>query len=728
MAQQAALLSGGSKQLTSVNETLKKQNEATKLKRNPSVQERVRTNDSVVTILAKVYAIAKKEQEVNDVYRKEQTTLLEKSNASVIETIKATSKTIKKAIENLVKINEENLENNKTIEDEKKLFEEEKTEEQSLLEERRHKELIEALKGIGAEKKPKEKKEKEGGLLGLLGGAAMFFTKLFPGFGKLVGVIKGLFKLGEVIFKVAKFILPFAKDIIMFLVRNPAVLAALGAVAAVSKMNEITEETKKNKGKEIADKLQSIETSSKELAEKGDVEGLKKLQEQRKELGKKQSIIDVTEGTSAEKSLSTKLAKENENYVEDKLYAAAKAGSKQAQAQLDKMDEERIKKEVGTKESYESGAVYSPEGVLVSDAGMKTGEKYEDVVKGKKSEIGKAREERYKKQTESTGQSSLPVDKAKLTSTFGGRVNPVTGKYQTLHNGVDLAMPIGTPVKAMNSGVITVAGITNNVSGRTVRIKHDDGTGSGYAHLSKLSVTPGQKVNKGDVIGYSGGDPKTDPKGAGASTGPHLHLVTYDKNGNSIDPKTVIPELASAKTGNYVARAKDADSVVIKGEPTAVAEEKQTEGATGLPSLAELEDIEKDMSGLSDSAEPEKKLSIFEAMAKGIKSELDLIKQFTSGEGASELEKILGETKGMFAEMTAAPEISPATAMLTDASKTNAAMSKQSGPITVNNINQQQLAQGGGGSGTAPPPANVHDVANPSLVAALYGIHNVRTV
>jgi murein DD-endopeptidase MepM/ murein hydrolase activator NlpD len=153
------------------------------------------------------------------------------------------------------------------------------------------------------------------------------------------------------------------------------------------------------------------------------------------------------------------------------------------------------------------------------------------------------------------GNNSLPVKNAKLTSIYGGRINPVTGQYQDKHNGVDLAVPSGTPILAVNSGTVSYAGQPNNISGNTVRVKHDDGTSSGYAHLSAFNVKAGDKVVRGQQIALSGGE--RGAPGAGASTGPHLHLVMYDKNGKDVDPKTVIPELASIKAGTMVARAKD---------------------------------------------------------------------------------------------------------------------------------------------------------------------------
>ena len=168
----------------------------------------------------------------------------------------------------------------------------------------------------------------------------------------------------------------------------------------------------------------------------------------------------------------------------------------------------------------------------------------------------------------------LPVQKSKLTSVYGGRINPVTGQYQDKHNGVDLAVPSGTPIVAVNSGTISYAGQPNNISGNTIRIKHEDGTGSGYAHLSAFNVKAGDKVVRGQQIGLSGGE--RGAPGAGASTGPHLHLVMYDKNGKDVDPKTVIPELANAKSGTMVARAKDDNMVLASASRSQTVPEVQT--------------------------------------------------------------------------------------------------------------------------------------------------------
>jgi murein DD-endopeptidase MepM/ murein hydrolase activator NlpD len=92
------------------------------------------------------------------------------------------------------------------------------------------------------------------------------------------------------------------------------------------------------------------------------------------------------------------------------------------------------------------------------------------------------------------------------------------------HDGLDIAAPIGTPVHAALSGTILATGNTDAVRGcysfgKWVMIKHDNGLNTMYAHLSQISVIPGQTVATGDVIGYSGE--------TGYATGPHLHFGVY---------------------------------------------------------------------------------------------------------------------------------------------------------------------------------------------------------
>ena len=104
---------------------------------------------------------------------------------------------------------------------------------------------------------------------------------------------------------------------------------------------------------------------------------------------------------------------------------------------------------------------------------------------------------------------------ATVSSVFGWRMHPVSGT-QRLHDGTDLAAPLGTPVLAAYSGEVAVADALGGY-GLTVILRHEQGTQeSRYAHLSEIFVRPGDWIEQGTVIGQVGS--------TGLSTGPHLHF------------------------------------------------------------------------------------------------------------------------------------------------------------------------------------------------------------
>jgi murein DD-endopeptidase MepM/ murein hydrolase activator NlpD len=109
--------------------------------------------------------------------------------------------------------------------------------------------------------------------------------------------------------------------------------------------------------------------------------------------------------------------------------------------------------------------------------------------------------------------SRMPVDGSALTSSYGMRTHPVLGGRRQ-HKGVDLAMPVGTPVYATADGVIGRADWFSSY-GLYVAIEHGGNIQTRYGHMSRLNVAAGERVKKGDIIGYVGT--------TGRSTGPHLH-------------------------------------------------------------------------------------------------------------------------------------------------------------------------------------------------------------
>ncbi len=113
-----------------------------------------------------------------------------------------------------------------------------------------------------------------------------------------------------------------------------------------------------------------------------------------------------------------------------------------------------------------------------------------------------------------------------MISGFGNRTHPVTG-HTKFHEGLDFSCSIGTPVYATGNGVVFKAEYNANGYGNCINLDHGNGYNTKYAHLSKMLVKDGQRVNRGDLIGYSGN--------TGMSTGPHLHYEVM-RNGVKVDP------------------------------------------------------------------------------------------------------------------------------------------------------------------------------------------------
>ncbi len=122
----------------------------------------------------------------------------------------------------------------------------------------------------------------------------------------------------------------------------------------------------------------------------------------------------------------------------------------------------------------------------------------------------------------------IEIDK-NLSSGFGYRIHPITGK-NTLHKGLDITGSIGTQIRAAGAGKVIFAGWTDSY-GKLVIISHGYDYESVYAHNSKLLVSKGDDIKKGDLIAELGN--------TGLSTGPHLHFEIH-KNKKPIDPKTVL--------------------------------------------------------------------------------------------------------------------------------------------------------------------------------------------
>ncbi|OPY11565.1 MAG: Murein DD-endopeptidase MepM [Syntrophus sp. PtaB.Bin001] len=118
----------------------------------------------------------------------------------------------------------------------------------------------------------------------------------------------------------------------------------------------------------------------------------------------------------------------------------------------------------------------------------------------------------------------LPVE-GRITSHYGERINPISG-HSEFHRGIDISAGTGTPVKATADGVVSFAGWSGG-GGNVVVIAHGHGFETFYAHNSKIVVTVGQHIRRGQVISYTGS--------TGSSTGSHCHYVVLH-NGKGQNP------------------------------------------------------------------------------------------------------------------------------------------------------------------------------------------------
>ncbi|MDX6581977.1 MAG: hypothetical protein QOI10_1161 [Solirubrobacterales bacterium] len=127
-----------------------------------------------------------------------------------------------------------------------------------------------------------------------------------------------------------------------------------------------------------------------------------------------------------------------------------------------------------------------------------------------------------------------PLPAGPVQGASGGWIWPLNGpitsgfgyRWGRLHEGIDIGVPEGTPIRAAKPGNVVIAAYTGGYGNYTC-IDHGGGLSSCYGHQSSFAVSPGDQVAQGEVIGYSGN--------TGSSTGPHLHFEIR-VNGTAVDP------------------------------------------------------------------------------------------------------------------------------------------------------------------------------------------------
>ncbi len=130
------------------------------------------------------------------------------------------------------------------------------------------------------------------------------------------------------------------------------------------------------------------------------------------------------------------------------------------------------------------------------------------------------------RQIEAPGRFRLPVSGARVTDRFGIRIHPING-MRNFHQGIDLAAPMGTPIRAAKAGQVVFSGWRQGY-GRCVVLKHPDGCETWYAHCYRLLARIGTRVKGGERLATVGS--------SGSSTGPHLHFEIRKQN-RAVNPQ-----------------------------------------------------------------------------------------------------------------------------------------------------------------------------------------------
>jgi len=162
----------------------------------------------------------------------------------------------------------------------------------------------------------------------------------------------------------------------------------------------------------------------------------------------------------------------------------------------------------------------------------------------------------------------LPPVGGVITSGVGMRIDPIDGKLRH-HNGIDIAIPEGTPVTPVAPGVVVFSGQRPGY-GNTVLVEHPNGMVSLYGHNSRLEAHQGQSVDRDTVVALSGN--------TGRSTGPHLHIEVWQAGTNitpAFLPGNTIPHsktrLAAARTRiSFRKQVLDDGSVLFTNIPSSV--------------------------------------------------------------------------------------------------------------------------------------------------------------
>ncbi|MDI3388751.1 peptidoglycan DD-metalloendopeptidase family protein [Streptomyces sp. B-S-A8] len=190
----------------------------------------------------------------------------------------------------------------------------------------------------------------------------------------------------------------------------------------------------------------------------------------------------------------------------------------------------RIMQQAASKQDEAAAAEQAAAADAAAKAAAEEAERQQTEAERQAAEAKRKAEEEAKRKAEAERLAKLarsfvnPLASYTISTTYGQAGSMWASGY---HTGLDFAAPTGTPIKSIHSGTVKEAGWSGSYGYRTV-IELEDGTELAYNHQSSMSVSVGQKVTTGDVIGRVGS--------TGNSTGPHLHFEVKTPGGDLMDP------------------------------------------------------------------------------------------------------------------------------------------------------------------------------------------------
>ena len=169
------------------------------------------------------------------------------------------------------------------------------------------------------------------------------------------------------------------------------------------------------------------------------------------------------------------------------------------------------------------------------------------------------------------------------TSGYGMRRHPILG-YSRMHRGIDFHAAYGSPIYAVSDGLVEFAG-RHGGHGNYVKLGHGGGLETGYAHMSRIAVTPGERVRRGEVIGYVGS--------TGLSTGPHLHFEVY-KGGQTVNPDSVTYVDRAQLSGSQLAAFRSTLAELQRVRPGAALTPLAPDPIASAQPMHEIDRIERE--------------------------------------------------------------------------------------------------------------------------------------